>query len=145
MLYTSEIVQGDEVRSVTNSGYSLVSGKDKARQDIGMIFQTDVRSTTGLGSQLGDAIGSDTENPAEAHSSAPFMFELQMRVRTSLERLKAAQRRYQYSYRVPAELIQDFSQIYIAPIQGDPRNYRWQVGVQTVDGKTFPIKGGLSY
>ncbi len=145
MLYTSEIVNGDEVRSVTNSGYSLVSGKDKVRQDVSMIFQTDIRTTTGLGSQLDDAIGSDTENPAEAYSNTPFMFELQMRVRTSLERLKAAQRRYQYSYRVPAELIQDFSQVYVTPLQGDPRNYRWQVGVQTIDGSTVTLKGSMNY
>lgn len=145
MLYTSQIVNGDEVRSVTNSGYELVSGKDKVRQDVGMIFSTNIRTTTGLGSQLEDAIGSDADNPAEAYSITPFMFELQMRVRTSLERLKAAQRRYQFSYRVPAELINDFSQLLVTALQGDPRNYRWQIGIQTVDGKTIPIKGSLRY
>jgi hypothetical protein len=145
MLYTSQIANGDEVRSVTNSGYDLVSGKDKIRQDIHMILTTDIRRTTGLGAQLNDMVGKDTENPALAYTNTPFMFELQMRVKTSMDRLKAAQRRYQFSYRVPAELIHDFSQVQIWPLADDPRNYRWQLDIQTLDGRSSSIRGSMVY
>jgi len=142
MLYTTQIVDGDEVRSVGGSGYELISGKDKVRQDINMSFTTDIRKTTGLGSQIEDAIGQDSDDPATSFSDVPFMFEFQMRVKESLDQLKRAQRKYQYSYRVPSELIHEFSAVQIWAIKDDSRNYRWEVGIQTVDGTSgFSVKG----
>ncbi len=140
-MYTNQIVDGDEVRSVTSSGYELLSGKDKVRQDINMSFTTDIRSTTGLGSQIEDAIGQEEANPAVAYSDTPFMFEFQMRVKSSLDRLKRAQRQYRFLYRVPAELIHDFSAVQIWPVVDDPRSYRWQVKIQTIDGAGVSVKG----
>lgn len=143
-MYSSKIVNGDEVRSIGNSGYESVSGKNKVRQDLAMIFTTDIRDTTGLGGQLNDVIGEDAENPATVYSVTPLMFEFQMRVKSAVDRFKKAQRKYQYSYRVPSELIHDFTAAQIWPIADDPRNYRWEIGIQTMDGaSSFVLKGGM--
>lgn len=144
MMYTSQIINGDEVRSVGGSGYETVSGKDKIRQDVKMVLTTNTRNTTGLGAQLEDSIGKDVENPASFYTNTPFMFEFQMRVKSALDRLKRIQRRFQYSYRVPAELIHEFTTVNIWPVKEDPRNFRWKVDIITVDGSSkISIKGGM--
>lgn len=143
MMYSPKISNGDEVRLSNNRGYESISGKDKVRQDLAMIFTTDIRDTTGLGGQLDDVIGEDAENPATAYSVTPLMFEFQMRVKSAVDRLKKAQRKYQYSYRVPSELIHDFTEARIWPIIDDPRNYRWEIGIQTMDGVSSTLKGGM--
>jgi len=142
-MYTTQIVDGDEVRSLGSSGYELISGKDKVRQDVRMVFSTDIRPTTGLGSKIEDSVGQETENPATAHSSIPFMFEFQMSVKSALDRLKRAQRQFHFAYRIPAELIHDFSAVQIWPVASDPRNFRWKVDIQTIDGAGLSIKGGV--
>jgi hypothetical protein len=142
MLYSSRIVNGDEVRAYNGNGYELVSGKNKLKQDVNMVFNTDVRETTGLGSKLADTVGVDAANPAVMFSPTPFMFEFQMRIKSALDRLKRAQRKFQFVYRVPKELIDDFTPVQIWPIKDDPRNYRWEVNLQTVDGvTTVPFRG----
>ncbi len=145
MAYTTKIIEGDEVRNISNTGYELISGKEKVSQDISMVLSTNIRKN-GLGSELEDSIGTEAENPAFVHSNTPFMFDFQMKVRSAMVRLKNAQRKYQYSQRTPKELIHEFSHVRIWSIKDDPRNYKWQINIITIDGRSnFSVNGRMRW
>jgi len=140
--WTWKIVDGDMVRSYTNSGYTTVNGKDKVRQDVAMVLSTDTRSSTGLGCNLDDSIGLDSDNPASAFALVPIAFDFQMKVQTGMNRLMSAQQGYQSDYRPNTELISTSGPVQIWQIREDPRNFRWSLPVLTVDGRSsFTING----
>ena len=145
MTWTTKIVNGDEVRNTWNNGYETVERLNKAKQDVKMVLGTEVRSN-GLGCGLDEVIGKDSDNPTNVFSRAPVMFELQMRVRSGLSRLRQLQRSRQASHRYPTEMIYDFSPVQVRPIADDPRNYFWQIDVMTVDGRSkFEVNGRIRY
>jgi hypothetical protein len=137
-----KVVEGDMVRSYTNSGYETVSGKDKGRQDVANVLATDTRSSTGLGCSLDECVGLDAENPVSAFALAPVAFDFQQRVQIGMNRLMAAQKTYHYAYRPNTELIYSSGPVQIWPIREDPRNFRWQLPVTTVDGRASFAIGG---
>lgn len=135
-------MDGDIVRSYTNSGYQTVTGKDKVRQDVANNLATDVRDSTGLGCGLDDSIGIDTENPMTAFALAPVAFDFQMKVQTGMNRLMSAQQTYISDYRPNTELIAASGPVQIWQIREDPRNFRWSLPVTTVDGRAkFVVNG----
>lgn len=142
MTKTLKIKNGDMVRSVFNNGYEMVSGRDKVKQDVNNILTTDVRKTTGLGCDLDELIGMDSDNPASIFSPSPVMFEFQMRVSGGLNVLMSTQKEYLYGSRPSSELIFAYTPVEIWPIGDDPRNFRWRVNISTVDGKSgFTVSG----
>lgn len=144
MTTTLKITNGDIVRSVSGSSYAMVEGKDKVRQDVQCILTTSIRPTTGLGCGLEEVIGHDTYNPISNYTTTPIMFEFQGRVRAGLDRLKRTQTSYQLSYRPYTELIYDYTSVQIWNINEDPRNFRWRVGINTVDGRYGFVATGTS-
>ena len=142
MTYGLKIENGDIVRTAYNSGYLYVTDSDKVKQDAAMILTSDTRTSTGLGCQLTEMVGSDSNNMYSTYSNAPVMFTFQARVRTGLERLKQAQRRFQFSQRTAQELIHEIAPVRIWPDRGDPRNFHWTVDILTVDGRAnFTMNG----
>lgn len=142
MSQTWKIVNGDIVRYYTNTGYVFVEDTDKIKQDVQMVLTTDERSTTGLGCGLDGAIGDTVENPSSVYMQAPVAFEFQNRVRVGMNRLRSAQRTYQFSQRTPKELLYDAGSVQIWPDFEDPRNFRWRLDVSTVDSRSsFQVNG----
>jgi hypothetical protein len=141
--WTWKVVDGDVVRSYTNTGYTSVSGKDKVRQDVACIVATDMRDSTGLGCSLGSSIGIDVENPASAFAITPVAFDFQMKVQTGMNRLMAAQKNYQSEYRTDEELISSSGPVQIWQLQADPRNFGWLLPVSTIAGgkANFALNG----
>lgn len=142
MSKTWKIVNGDIVRYYTNIGYTFIENTDKIKQDVQMVLTTDERTTTGLGCGLDGAIGSDLENPSSVYMQAPVAFEFQNRVRVGMNRLRSAQRAYQFSQRGPKELLYDAGSVQIWPDFNDPRDFRWRLDVTTVDSRAaFQVNG----
>jgi hypothetical protein len=144
MSTTWKIVDGDLVRDVSNSAYVNVTDSDKCKQDVQMNLSTDIRNSTGIGCGLDSCIGLDAESPASAFSFAPIAFDFQMKVQTGMNRLIAAQRKYQYGRRTAKELIDSIDAVQIWPIRDDPRNFKWRLGILTVDGRESFSVGGSS-
>ena len=125
-----------------NTGYVYVEDLDKLKQDIPMILTTDERASTGLGCSLDEVVGDDRENPSSVYFQAPVAFEFQNRVAIGMNRLRSAQRQYQFSQRTPRELLQDSGAVQIWPDNSDPRNFRWRLDVTTVDSRvSFSVNG----
>jgi len=145
MTWTTKVSNGDEVRNTWNNGYETVEKINKAKQDVKMTLGTEVRRN-GLGCGLEEVIGKDSENPTNTFSKAPALFEIQMRVRTGLSRLRQLQRTKQASHRYPSEVIHEFSPVQVWPIADDPRNFYWRVDVMTVMRRaSFQINGKVRY
>ncbi len=142
MAYTWKIVDGDIVRSNTNTGYTLISDTPKVKQDVAMSLTTDIRDSTNLGCSLDEVIGTDSDNPASAYAVSPAAFEFQTKVRAGLNRLKAAQKQVQFSQRTAKELIHDIGPVQMWPVATDSRNFLWRVDIMTVDGRaSFSVNG----
>lgn len=142
MSRTLKFVNGDMVQSDDGFGYAFVSGKDKAVQDVECIITTDVRPTTGLGCGLRAILGEDTMAYSAAYTQYPAVFDFQRSLYNGLNRLKSAQKFYQYDTRTPDELIFDFSPVRVWYSDQDPRNFEWSIDVFTVDGKSNFTVGG---
>jgi len=132
--YTIKVYQGDIVRNHQNTGYELLTGKDKVDQDVRNILTTGFRTTTGLGCSLDDVIGADSNNPTDVYTLIPNSFEFQNRVRIGLSRLRQTQRQYLFSQRDNQELIFDYSPIQFWKDRADPRDFHWRVDILTNDG-----------
>jgi len=132
MAKTLQVRHGDLVRSGSNSGYSTISDRDKLFQDARENLTTSVNPLTGLGADLDASVGNVGDNPAEAFSYLPPMFEFQRRVTSSLRRLMSAQGRYSFAQRTAGELISDFSGVQVWPISADQRVFKWRVALSTL-------------
>ena len=142
MARTLRFVNGDVVRSDDGVGYSFVEGKEKAKQDVSCIITSDVRNSNGLGCGLSKLVGSETMAYATAYTQYPVVFDFQRSLYNGLNRLKSAQKYYQYDTRTPDELIFDFSPVRVYYSDQDPRTFEWNMDVFTVDGKSnFPVGG----
>ena len=141
MSWTLKVVDGDVVRLHTNVGYEQVTGKDKLKQDVVLTLQTEVRSDTGIGTGLGQVIGSRTDKEPDQVYSTPAMFEFQTLVRNGLSRFKYNQRNYLFDRRTPAEMLEDFSPVQVWATD-DPRNYRWRVDLYTMGNLPNLVVGG---
>jgi len=144
MSYTLQIKNGDYVRSLSTGLYKKVTGKAKTEQDCKMTLSTDVRDIGGIGCGLDSAVGLDQNNPSAATLNVPVMLDFQLLVRNGLERLRRAQRTYQFSQRTAEELIYDFSPVQFWPDLADGRIIRWKLEIITVSGAAnFPVSGSL--
>lgn len=142
MAYTLQIEDGDIIRYGTGSGYYLVSGSDKLKQDVKCILSTDIRPVTGLGCGLRHVIGQDVMNRIDSYAYYPAVFNFRERVQQGLEKLKIAQRSYQFSQRTADELIDSIRPVQIYPSSNDPRNYNWRVDIMSIDkASNFTING----
>lgn len=143
MSKTLKIVNGDCVRSNSLDPYVMIEDKQKLEQNIKNVLSTNIRKN-GLGSGLNDAIGKDSKNTTSAYSFTPVMFDFQMLVRGSLEKLRRFQRKYLFSQRTAKELIHDFSPVEFWPDLGDIRIIRWKINITTVDrSSNFSINGRI--
>lgn len=143
MTSTLKIVNNDISRLFNNSGYTYVEGNDKVKQDVKMLFTTDIRPVSGFGTGLDGLVGAVSSDPHEAFAQYPIALEFQTRVRSGLVRMRSLQRKFQFSARTPQELIFDFSaaEVWLEP--SDPREYRWRVDIITVDNQgSFSVSGG---
>jgi hypothetical protein len=142
MAYTLQIENGDITRYTTGSGYYLVSGSTKLKQDVKCILSTDIRPFSGLGCSLDASIGEDVMNRIDAYAYYPAVFNFRMRVQEGLLRLQRAQRLYQFSKRTTDELIDTIRPVQIYPSGNDPRNYNWRVDILSIDkAANFTING----
>jgi len=142
MAKTLKFENGDIVREHTNVGYQMVTDNQKLRQDVSNMLTTSVRSSTGLGCGLDELTGDDSDNPVNAHSTFPIIFDFQTKVRIGLQRLKEEQRSHLFLQRSPRELIYDFSPAQLWRSASDPRSIQWRVDVLTEDGGTsFSLNG----
>ena len=144
MARTLKFINGDVVRSDDGYGYSFISGKDKIRQDVECIITTDIRRSNGLGCSLRSILGKDTMAYTSAYTQYPAVFDFQKNLYNGLNRLKSAQKYYQYSTRTPDELIFDFSPVRVWFSDQDPRQFEWNIDVFTIDGKSNFTLGGTS-
>lgn len=142
MTTTFKIYGGDVVRNTASGLYSTLSNKDKLNQDVRTMLATNIRTVSDQGCGLDMAVGKDQKNPVSSHVSTPVMFEFQLLVRSGLERLRRAQRRYMFSQRTTSELIYDFSPVQVWLDQHDPRTVRWKVDIKTIDGRSSFSVGG---
>lgn len=144
MSRTLKITNGDMVKYLgSDTGYRMLTGKEKVSQDVRMIFTTSVRASTGLGCGLDEIIGNDTMTPLASFMQFPAVFDFQNRIRIGLSRLKVAQRNYLFRNRDKSELISDYSQARVWPDTSDPRTFRWRVDVVTVAGESISTSGSI--
>ena len=145
MTKTLKIIDGDVVRATTNAQYLYVEDTDKVEQDVKETLTTSINPLTGLGASLDDVIGMDLNNPVSTYSYVPPLYEFQSRVEGAMNRLQTAQCGYLLSERTQRELISDISPVQIWKIQGDPRNFKWRLRIQTFFGKyNFSVGGTTS-
>ena len=145
MSKTLKIYNGDIVRNFANQGFETLENTDKLRQDVAMSLTTGIRATTGVGCGLDDLIGSDPTQELSQYSLFPILFDFQTRIRSGLNRLKSAQRSYNFTYRTPTELIYDFSAAEVWQTPEDQRTYKFRVDIISDDGSTrFSVGGGAS-
>jgi hypothetical protein len=136
---------GDIVRNFNNSGYTYVEDNAKLQQDVKRILTTNIRKTTGLGCSLDEVLGNDIFSASEDFSTYPAVFEFQNRLRSGINNLKNAQRKYLFAQRTSKELIHDFSPAIVWATAEDPRNFKWRIDIVTQDGNgNFSINGYFS-
>jgi hypothetical protein len=141
MSYEFKIVDGDVVRTHSNTGYERVTDEAKLKQDCVNVLQTAVRDDTGLGTGLGRVLGAHVDEPDLAYGT-PAMFDFQRLIRDGLSRLRYNQRNYLFSRRTAKELLDDFSPVQVWATS-DPRNFRWRVDFYSLgNAPTFSL-GGL--
>ena len=108
------------------------------------MITTDIRNSTGLGCGLSGLIGSDTMAYTSSYTQFPAIFDFQRNLYDGMNRLKSAQRYYQYDIRTPDELISEVAPVKVWYSDQDPRSYEWNLDVFTVDrSSTFRVGGGL--
>ena len=145
MTYTYEISNGDLVRNQATGVYNRIQRKDKVWQDVEMTLSTDVRTGSRIGCGLDAAVGKDQFSASASYSPTPVMFEFQTLIASGLERLRRAQRQYQFSQRTADELIYDFSPVQMWQDLSDMRTIRWKVNVNTVDSRgSFSMNGSFT-
>lgn len=131
MAWTLKIENGDVVRTPANNGYYTVTGLDKLKQECKMVLTTGVR-TSGLGTGLNRILGRTGDNEPDVGWGAPVMLQFQQWVRDGLSRYRYIQRNYQFSRRLPTELLDDFSPVRVWSDSTDPRVFRWRVDFFTL-------------
>jgi len=141
MSWTLKMVDGDQVRLSSNTGYEQVTGLDKLKQECEMVLTTEIRRN-GIGSSLDEIIGRSVDGEPDLGWSSLAMFQFQQRVRDGLSRYRYVQRNFQFSRRTPKELLSDFSPVNIWADEDDPRNFRWRVDFFTLGNlPTFSLEG----